>query len=376
MSKNKILIFIGSCGKSWLYNTTPIQRALVLKSFFDQVLFIDKEDSLSIFLNDKSEYMKVDSFKELDEIFPKYVSDDSDLTVIHGPSWPISKEVLNLRKKYNFKWIVDLYDHENLTSNIHLFKKNYAKFVYHRFFERNIVKAIKNSDILISAIYETRFLSHANRVKCINGVAFSEIKKISNNKDVASEQEFLHLGYVGVLSFERSFLILKIVKELFENNNTKVKFHLIGDFDENFKNEIEKYNNDIIKTCFYGFVDWTRAINILNSVDVCMYTFPIAHREELDCVYPIKIGEYLALGKHVLSVDSNGLRDILDLIDKKGDITLINENDINLWVSEIHRKAELKENMTEITSLINKDLARDLLDWDKLHKVIVESLSR
>ncbi|ENU64137.1 glycosyltransferase [Acinetobacter lwoffii] len=376
MSKNKVLIFIGSCGKSWPYNTTPIQRALVLKSFFDQVLFIDKEDSLSIFLKDNSDYIKVHSFKELDEIFPKYISDDSNLTVIHGPSWPISKEVLSLRKKYNFKWIVDLYDHENLSSNIHLFKKNYAKFIYHRFFERNIVKAIKHSDILISAIYENRFLSHKNRVKCINGVAFSEIRKISSDKGIATEPDFLHIGYVGILSFERSFLILKIVKELFENNNIKVKFHLIGDFDKNFKNEIEKYNNDIVKTCFYGFVDWISAINILNSVDVCMYTFPIADREELDCVYPIKIGEYLALGKHVLSVDSNGLRDILDLIDKKGDITLLNEDDINLWVSEIHRKAELKKNMTEITSLINTDLARDLLDWDKLHKGIVESLNR
>ncbi|MFV7501929.1 glycosyltransferase [Acinetobacter pittii] len=378
MSENKILIFIGSCGKSWPYNTTPIQRALALKGSFDYTFFIDKEDSLSTFLQGNSEYIKLNSFKELDVIFSKIAFADKKVTIIHGPSWPISKEILHLRKKYNFKWVIDLYDHENLTSNIYLFKKNYTKFIYHRFFEKNITKAIEKCDVLISAIYENRFLNHKNRVKCINGVAFSEIEKIRDKKDidVGIESDFIHLGYVGVLSFERSLLILKIVKKLAENNNVKVKFHLIGECDEAFKAEIIKYNNELVKTEFYGFVDWSTAINILNLVDICLYTFPIADRAELDCVYPIKIGEYLALGKHVLSVDSNGLRDILKLIGKDADLVLIDENEIELWVNKIQEKAVIKNNNLEITSLSNSKLAKDNMEWDVLHKLVVESVNK
>lgn len=375
MSKNKILIFIGSCGKSWPYNTTPIQRALALKSSFDHTFFIDKENSLSFFLQDNSDYIKVSSFKELSVIFSQLELNNKDLTIIHGPSWPISKEVLILRKKYNFKWVIDLYDHENLTSNIYLFKKNYTKFLYHKFFERNIIKAIKESDVLISAIHENRFLFHKNRVKSINGVAFSEIGKIVDKHDKNFEHEFLHLGYVGVLSFERSSLILKIVKRLFENNNIKVKFHLIGDYDENFKNEIIKYNSEMVETVFYGFVDWSKAIGILNFVDICLYTFPIAGRAELDCVYPIKIGEYLALGKHILSVDSNGLRDILNLIGN-GDLILIDENKIDLWVAEINKKAIIKQSNLGIPSLKNKELAQNFMEWSLLHKTVLESVNK
>lgn len=376
MSKNKILIFIGSCGKSWPYNTTPIQRALALKDSFDHTFFIDKEDALSYFLQDNSDYIKLSSFQELPVIFSQLKIYNEDLTIIHGPSWPISKEILILRKKYNFKWIVDLYDHENLTSNIYLFKKNYIKFIYHRFFERNIVNAIKESDVLISAIHENRFLFHKNRIKCVNGVAFSKIEKTVNKNDNLNEDKYLHLGYVGVLSFERSFLILKIIKKLFENNNIKTKFHLIGDFDENFKNEVIKYNNEMVESIFYGFVDWSKAIDILSFVDVCVYTFPIASRAELDCVYPIKIGEYLALGKHILSVDSNGLRDILNLIGVDGDLILINENEIDLWVSEINKKGIIKNKNNGIYSLKNKKLAENFMEWNILHKTVIESIDK
>ena len=263
MSKNKILIFIGSCGKSWPYNTTPVQRALALKSSFDYTFFIDKEDSLSNFLYGDSEYIKVNSFKEIPMLFSKIDFINNALTIVHGPSWPISKEVLSLREKYDFKWVVDLYDHENLTSNIYLFKKNYLKFIYHRFFERNIVKAINKCDVLISAIYENRFLDHKNRVKCINGVAFSEIEKICGNTIINIENDFIHLGYVGVLSFERSLLILKMIKIFAKENNMKVKFHLVGECDEDFQHEIMKYNNELTEIEFYGFVDCSTANNIL-----------------------------------------------------------------------------------------------------------------
>ena len=58
-----------------------------------------------------------------------------------------------------------------------------------------------------------------------------------------------------------------------------------------------------------------------------VYRFHLADRAELDCVYPIKIGEYLAaLGKHIFKVWTLMVLEIsLNLIGSDGDLVIIDE---------------------------------------------------
>lgn len=373
MIGNNLLIFIGSCGDSWPYNTTPIQRALALEPFYERIVYIDKETSLSRFLNtQKSQYFRIKSFKEIPNII-KMFDNKFNISIIHGPSWRISKSILKIRKYINFKWIVDLYDHPNLTSNIYFNNKDYLKFIFHKISESYLELAIMRSDILISAISENKYIGHKNRIKCINGVQYEHLR---NAVDFTLENdELVRLGYIGVLNYERSMLILKIIKGLQESKPTvQYEFHLIGDFDKAFKKDLSSHCSEFIKIKFYGFVDWAYGLKILSNMDVCIYTFPIKNRPELDCVYPIKIGEYLALGKHILSVKSSGLIEIIGKIGNNCDITLINESDLDEWIDIISKKALLKKSNRSLFSDTNTKLAKEILSWDKIHEELIRKI--
>lgn len=382
MNLNNTLVFIGACNSSWYFNTTPIQRALALRPHYDQVIYVDTQESLSDALNaENSEFIKISSFNQIPSLI-KSLDESLNISIIHGPNWRIAKQLLKIRKDTPFYWILDLFDHYNLTSNIHLKNKNLLKFLFHRFYEKNLSKAIAECDLLISAIAEDIDIIHKNKVKCINGVAYEKIKKITSIKDSKAntlDNSILHIGYIGVLNHERAELILKVIKALDQSvSDLRFMFHLIGDTDAEFCKQINNYRSENINIKLYGFVNWEDGIKILNNVDVCLYTFPINNRPELDCVYPIKIGEYLALGKHVLSVTSLGMRDIADKCGANADITLLKESDVQGWVNSLIGLAEYKNQYNYITlySETNEYLAKTILSWDSMHEQLIKKISR
>lgn len=374
MNKQKKLLFIGGCGPDWPINTTPIQRGIALNPLFQKVLYINTTPSLSPFLEaPNTEYVQIKSYSEIIDIVKALSLKNTDLSIIHGPDWHISYQLLKIRRKVRFNWIIDLFDHHNLTSNIYLSKKKYMKYIYHKLSEKYLYKAIKQSDLLISAIAENEFLQHSNRIKCLNGVACQSISEVvEDSSSQQFEKDILHIGYIGVLSFERSNLIYQIINELYaSNSNLRFKFHLVGDYDDDFIARVQSVSSQLVQTHFYGFVKWEQGIQIINEVDLCLYTFPVKNRPELDCVYPIKIGEYLALGKPIISVNSEGMREILDYVGESADLILIDENNVLKWKEKIVSNAFLKVDSKSVYTSMNNEIASRKLSWEIIHKPLL-----
>lgn len=381
-----ILIYIGGCGGSWPYNTTPIQRAKSICGSFDEVYFVDAEETLSEFLQPYGEYLKCSDNAALKSAVEKIAESNSELYILTGPNWRSAKAILSLRNKISFKWIIDLYDHERLTSLLHWRRKRYLKWLFHYYLEKNLIKGIWSADMLISAIAENRYINHGFRVKSINGVDAERIKEISCSKSASpaverteyQERRTLRIGYIGVLSWERSALIYSII-DAFKGNAIldlcDLEFHLFGEFEEGFKEKVLSSDVKSLRTVFYGFSKWADVIERFRDIDVGMYTFPVKDRPELNCVYPIKLGEYLALGKKVISVKSDGVEEMLT--DKLLDVTLVEEADISGWVTAIENNmiALSGSNQMRLISPKNEGFAFNYLSWDKTSISVVKGIA-
>jgi len=61
--------------------------------------------------------------------------------------------------------------------------------------------------------------------------------------------------------------------------------------------------------CFHGHLPWEQAMNLLRDSDLCLYPFPRC--PELEYIFPLKLLEYAALSKRIVSSDLPGARLLL-----------------------------------------------------------------
>lgn len=61
---------------------------------------------------------------------------------------------------------------------------------------------------------------------------------------------------------------------------------------------------------FHGHLPWDEAMELLGRASVCVYPFP--HAPELDYIYPLKLLEYAAMDKWILSSDLAGAKRLLN----------------------------------------------------------------
>ena len=214
-------------------------------------------------------------------------------------------------KFFGFKWIVDIWDHPNLSleasSNRNFLKKN-SLIILMKFMIFMIKKTLKFADLLILALLPEsleKYDINKNKLLLVtNGVdlentLFTRVKKDSNFN-------VLYLGFVtnirGVDTLLESISLIK-------NDIPEIKLNLVGPFEKNWiLGYIEKLNieNNVNVT---GEVEHKKALEYISLADVCIFTFP--HKKELEYIYPIKIFEYMSLGKPIVATGLKGVRSII-----------------------------------------------------------------
>jgi len=377
--RNRVLLYIGGCDSTWPFNTSPVQRLMAIQSEFDRILLYDLGQKQSTFFSgEKFTYFKLN--KDWSGVDWSILADKNlDVTVFHGPNWRIARDIFFICYFRRFSistWAVDLYDHENLTSGIHKANGRYAKFLFHRLNELFLSWAIKKSDVLLSAISEERHIWHKCRVKVKNGVSrnfFDEAGlRVSSGSRLASDE--LVLCYVGYASFERAGLIYKISQGLKDRTlPCRVVINIFGDSTEDFRSAC--FGSGGVAVNFLGFQNWDGVLNGIVKSDACLYTFPIKSRPELDCVYPIKLGEYLSAGRYVISVSSSGVNDIFSLVPDL-DVRVIDEFDIEKWIEEIESLGVKKKAGQLGFSRANRDFAENYLLWDVVNAEVKRVFER
>jgi glycosyltransferase involved in cell wall biosynthesis len=210
-------------------------------------------------------------------------------------------------------------------------------------------------------------LGYANKsVKILNGANTDEIKLINRvealNK-LKLDGSYKYIVSVGNTYFENGLKFMFKTIHRLETNKLKVKLIMVGvtDILPVVRKLYEAVKNNIIIT---GPVDFTQVLNYYSISD--MLILPMENNSIENARFPIRLGEYLACGKPILSNATGEVKYILNLY-KCG--LIIPTNDIEHNINKLNKYFK----GTQSNYNINAFRAAKDLSWrkmaNKLYKV-------
>lgn len=137
-----------------------------------------------------------------------------------------------------------------------------------------------------------------------NGVNIKDFSKISNAKAKLGFENFI-IGYVGVL---REWVDLKPVFRSLRNLNDEIMFVIVGK--EGYLKENKQLAKDMgvsDKVIFTGGIKYSEVPKYISAMDVCL--IPFKSNEISDGALPLKLFEYMACSKPVISTHIPGVKD-------------------------------------------------------------------
>lgn len=142
----------------------------------------------------------------------------------------------------------------------------------------------------------------------------------------------LIFGYAGVISVSRGLEILyQVIKRLKDETKFQIEFILAGRFEsESEKIYLEKFKDLKIEFYYYEWRDYSTFSKSLEPVHICFDLRPPNKIYERSL--PIKIFDYMALGKCIVASNYKPIKNIFDIA-KCG--VLVNPEDIDEIVREI-----------------------------------------
>ena len=141
-----------------------------------------------------------------------------------------------------------------------------------------------------------------------NGIDLSQVKQ----RPVPKNGDGFDVFYVGFVSKLRGVdtLLTAMAKVLDEVPSARLRMvGYVQAEDERWVNQALAAFADPSRVQFLGFQVSSTVLEMIQQADVCVYPFP--RRSELDDVYPVKVFEYLALGKAVVATDLLGVTQII-----------------------------------------------------------------
>ena len=185
------------------------------------------------------------------------------------------------------------------------------------------LKTLYSNENIISQ--DKLFVAHDGADKVID---------FQSKAELSGEKERLHVGYSGHLYQGKGVEVIAGVAPLM----TEVNFHIIG----GKENDIA-YWKLVIKgdnVFFYGFKNQTELPKYLNSFDICLLpnqkvVLPCGKRDEKrnisDFTSPLKMFEYMAHKKAIISSDLPVLREVLN----ESNALLVQCDDFQQWADAI-----------------------------------------
>lgn len=193
-----------------------------------------------------------------------------------------------------------------------------------------------------------------------NGVNLNRFKNFEKY-DLKKEVKLLDLPNIGFVGAIRAVLDYDLLEFLIKN--IKANFIFIGPiFDKKYL-KLSKYLN-----CFFtGSRDYKEIPNFINNFDVCI--IPYLKNDFTDAIYPVKLNEYLSLGKNVVATN----------IDE-----LIEFNKKNKIISISYNRDEFKKNIEKIIldkkiNNISVNKIKSIAEnnsWDKRFQIVKNIINK
>lgn len=375
MERKKIALIWGSIPS--IKNTTRFQRAKYLSRRYN-CFFSLLSDEVSIEIYKLASSVKIcpgnKYFSKI--IFPIWILFQifsyrlKKVEAVHTSFHNLSILSGFIFKSFGLKWILDIWDSPSLPIETLSQRKDFfgrLGLIYYKTIFRLAKRCTRYADLIILSLHPKFLDSYTLNQNKILYITNGTDLNIYRNIKPQTKNGF-NLIYVGHIKKLRGIDTVLEAISMIKSYIPRLKLFLVGymnPYDEKWlKNEIIE-RNLLNKVEIVGQLTHKRALEKIAESNVCLYPFP--KKKELDYIYPIKVFEYMALGKVTIASNLRGVRQII----KDGVNGLLVEPDNPEQLTQaliyIYNNHHIRQKIEE-----NAKKSVKQYDWEKINKQIGE----
>lgn len=230
-----------------------------------------------------------------------------------------------------------------LESHAPIFENNNVQF---KLFERLIKSKSFKKLVVISQALKQVYLDNGylsdNQILVAHDGA-DKPKDLIIKAELKGNQSNVHVGYVGHLYQGKG---VEVIADIAADLPSNVSVHIIGGLEKDIQYWQEKISHENIH--FYGFIPQSEVWKYLNALDVCLlpnqkvvHSYGADHKGQniSDYTSPLKMFDYMAHGKAIISSDLPVLREVLN----ESCAVFAEADKPKQWLKAIERLSDLTE---------------------------------
>ena len=206
--------------------------------------------------------------------------------------------------------VVDVWDVPDLPMWSQYREGCYVKSLFHRVMSYGLARHLEAADLVVWSLHpgSTRRYFRVDPRRTLflpNGIRSKELVA----KDVVRTSVPNQLLYMGHFRHSRgSRLMVEMMSGL---RQPAAELNVVGDIGApEARKAIAGVPEQVMSSIrFYGHMPWPEAVALVRACGICLYPFP--HGPELEYIYPLKLLEYAALNKWIVSSDLAGAQHLL-----------------------------------------------------------------
>jgi glycosyltransferase involved in cell wall biosynthesis len=274
------------------------------------------------------------------------------IDVIHSSRDSLDLITGFLLKKLGFRWVADIWDDPGLsveTSRGYRGFRSKARLLYHFLMFFLAKRCLKYADLVIITmlpdVLKSYNIENSKILPVTNGVDLNITKPLP----VVSQKDRFTITYVGHLKKIRGMDTILSAANYLKEEISSFSVCLVG----YTENEDRKWLIELIRqedlednVELVGKVSHEEALRRIASSDICLNTLSPAVRN-YRYAYPIKIFEYMAMGKAVISTDLPGVRKIIKHRENGLLVEPDNPRELAKAILQIYSNPTLKERLEQ-----------------------------
>lgn len=204
---------------------------------------------------------------------------------------------------------------------------------------------------------------------------FIPIDKFESRKKIGVRENVFVVGFVGTFRHWQGLHVFVEAIKLLKNWKTKnIQFLIIGRGDIEYERKLkilcEKYDLDNVS--FIGRIPHDQVVYYINSFDVAIAPF-IKERNDKIGISPLKIFEYLACAKPVITTKVKGVKEIIESARCGYLVEPDNSRELAVAIKRAYMQSPNK--LREIGARGRKPIERNF-NWDKISMKLENILKR
>lgn len=272
--------------------------------------------------------------------------------VIHACDFDTAFTAHRLAKKYNIKFIYDIFDYYADAFNVpETFKKTIICLD---------TKIVNDSDgVIICSEQRKEQLRNAKPKRLVIIHNSPKMLDLVDSQENRKNANTLKIGYIGILNDGR--MIPEMLKAVSESKNYEL---LIGGFGK-YESLVKEYANKYDNILFYGRVPYQKTLSIEESCDVltAIYDPTIPNHKY---AAPNKFYEALMLGKPLIMCRNTGMADIVEA-NQFGTLVDYNFESLKAGLQRVLENLETFRN----NSKMEQDIFSKKYSWNIMEKRLI-----